>query len=133
MRPLRTMYQRLRLRRILWIVGSAAIVLVVGSRPAAASTNCPAAIPNDGNDDSAAIQNCLNGGGTIVLSANAGPYIVAQALQMTVAGSTLTSDGGCGAVIQADSSLNGYIPFDYNVDGVTIRNMWFDGNKGNRF
>lgn len=81
------------------------------------------------------IQNCLDQGGTTTLL-NGQTYTVTHTITMR-ANVTLT-DGGSGAlpILQATPNLTpangGLMLRAENVDGFTIRNVIFDGNKANR-
>jgi len=127
-------------------VASAAIALLT-VQPAVASTCDPAtfgANPNDSNADDGAIQQCLNLGGTVLLSSGQPGYIVANTLHIVVGGTlqnpgtVITKNGtGPNPVVVADPGLGvtaseGGILVSASVNGFQIFNVTFDGNKANR-
>ena len=91
----------LRLRLLVFLISS--IGTLISASPAEAHTpNCPAAIHTDGNPDTAAINACLSGGGTVVLQ-DGGLYLIndptplgspVSALILDVDNTTLRGQGG---------------------------------------
>ncbi len=94
--------------------------------------NCPAANPNDDVDDFAALQACLDQGGTIVLAppcAGCNGYWTTQTLWLRLSGTVLTSIGGKARII-AWPSLNGPILQTENyVSDYELVEIEFNGNK----
>ena len=110
----------LRLRLLVFLISS--IGTLISASPAEAQTpNCPAAIPNDGNPDTAAINACLSGGGTVVLQ-DGGLYLIndptplgspVSALILDVDNTTLRGQGGTNwpilrALTQSATLRHGY-------------------------
>ena len=95
-----------------------AVFIVIGSpRVALAQYPC-GANPFDNLSDSAALQSCLNGGGTVALIPNASPgYLIDTPLTITVANTELTSNASGRVILRATSALQGRI---LNADNVTF-------------
>lgn len=70
----------------------ALLLLGLALVPAIAHSACPAADPNDDRADDAALQACLDQGGTIRLSAGYPGYVIASGLKITKNGTILTSE-----------------------------------------
>jgi hypothetical protein len=106
-----------------WLTSSAAV----------AQTICPAN-GNDQVDDSAALQSCLNAGGTIVLDADVQyGYYIGQTLFLTQPGTILrsVSNNGYRALLSATSDLQGEI-LQGNASDYRIERIWFSGNRFGR-
>lgn len=113
---------------------TSAIVLVVGILAGAVSSaeaqNCPAAIPNDGLGDDAAIQNCIDSN-TITFLAP-GTYTLELGLRIYASGKVLTSsDPNNRARLLAHPNLNGEM-IRTDATAWEISFVIFDGNKTNR-
>lgn len=106
-------------------------VFLLCSRLASGQNTCPAANPNDLNSDDAALQSCLNGGGVIALSPN-GYYRLAGGIEITVQGTTLTSQGPGKAKLVAMTELDNTMLQVNWVNNVTISEVRFDGTKSTR-
>ena len=109
-----------------------ALMLHVMSPAAAGQTpNCTSAVPDDSNADDQALNACLSNGGTVVLEA--GVYIIAEGLSLTVDGTVLLGAGGSeeGTVLRAWSGLIGPI-IDAEADDFEIAHVYIDGQVGDR-
>lgn len=99
---------------------------------AEAQNYCPAADPNDGANDDVALQDCLNGGGTIYLSPGSPGYILLNGLRLRVDGTILTSvDASNRARLVAAPSLGG-VMLGAEANWFELSYLVFDGDKGNR-
>jgi hypothetical protein len=95
--------------------------------------NCPAANPNDSQPDDAALQNCLNQGGTVVLAPGNPGYIIASGLTINVDDTVLTSSAApTRARLVADPGLAAPLLAMTNRNGVRITFIEVDGNRPNR-
>lgn len=123
------------LRSLFATICSAAIIVVVAPSAAVAQNYCTAANPNDGVADDAALQSCLNGGGTILLSAgSAGSpgYILSQGLRLNVSGTVLSSaNQNNRARIVAAAGLNEFM-LRGDANNYEISFLIFDGNRNSR-
>jgi len=91
--------------------------------------NCPGATPDDESWDNWAINDCLAAQDEVIL--DEGAYLIAGTLNLVRPGSRLVGVSN-GAVLQATSGLYGRILEANWVDGFTIENIRFYGNKGER-
>lgn len=98
----------------------------------AAAQSCNSKNPNDQNSDSAAIQACLNGGGTIVLELGSPGYIIDEGLVLTQSNTALTAIGDKALLIAHPDLDETMLIVDFSVDDFEISELIFDGNKGNR-
>jgi hypothetical protein len=106
-------------------------ITVTGSGPG--NGNCPAANPNDVLPDDAALQACLNGGGTVKLEPGSPGYIIAQGIRITVNGTVLTSAAApTKARLIADPELLAPLIDSRNRWDFTIEYVIVDGNKNAR-
>ena len=115
----------------------AATIAVWLAPPASATSSCPAASPNDSTADDAALQACLNAGGSVTLDPGTPGYILSQGLTITQSNTTITSSvSGQNATIVAAPSLDAPLLLIPNIgeslSGVTISYITFDGNRPNR-
>lgn len=101
---------------------------------------CPAAVPNDHDHDTTAINACLANGGTVVLE-DGGLYWIddptpggnAAALEITVSGTTLRGQGvGALPILRAVPALTASMLKAENVSYVRLEWLDFDGNLPNR-
>jgi hypothetical protein len=122
------------LRRYALVVALAASLVGASTINASAqSPNCPGAVPNDAYSDTVAINECLAGGGTVVLAH--GNYWLDDSLLLNVDYTHLTGEvtESGGAVISAMNGL--WAPMLYapaGTDNYEIDNIAFDGRKYNR-
>jgi len=97
----------------------------------AASASCPGADPNDWTPDDAALQACINAGGTLFLDPGSPGYIVNSGLTLNTDNIVITSSGAPGtrATIIAGRDLNAYIisTTPRPVYGFDISYIRFDG------
>lgn len=116
-------------RSVFSLIAALAGVLCLPPSHASAQTSCPNAHP-DGSDSYAALQACLDAGGTVTLTNGSPGYFTSQMLQINVPGTTLTSSAGY-ARIYPPTSFWGRI-LEVHADNVTISFIWFDGRKALR-
>lgn len=98
-------------------------------------SNCPAADPDDGLADDAAIQACLDAGGIITLQPYVeGPgYILSEGLVVTRSGTTLIGATDYGTYLIADSILAApMLRVQPGISDYTISYLTFEGNRPNR-
>jgi hypothetical protein len=114
------------------VMSGAALALVLASDSPAWAITCTNANPNDGNPDDAALNACLSNGGTVTLVSGSVGYIVAHPVSIIVSGTSLVGPAAGLANFIAKNDLTGYMLQALDVDNVTLQNLWFDGNKGNR-
>lgn len=108
------------------------IVTLNAARVSAQTTYCPDANPNDKVPDNDALQACLDGGGTILLSPGYPGYILEYGLRLRVSGTVLSSaDINSRATIVASPWLNEFM-LRTSVDNYEISFLIFDGNRVNR-
>lgn len=111
-------------------------ILIFFGMPALAQSTCPGADSSDESPDDAALNACLNSGGTIVLKRGDPGYIIATGLKLDKNGVTLTSTGTdmkSAALLVADPYLRA--PMLHVADGVfgyTLSNLVFQGNRSHR-
>ncbi|MCC7240575.1 MAG: hypothetical protein IT180_01510 [Acidobacteria bacterium] len=111
-------------------------VLLFSPSLASAQNHCTGANPNDSVADDAALQACLDAGGTSLLSPGSPGYLLASGLRLAVNGTVLSSASApTQARIVAMPGLNGVMIS--NRKGVALDNWeisWinWDGNKNNR-
>ena len=95
--------------------------------------DCPSANPNDNTPDDAALQTCLDQGGTVILDAGSPGYIIVAGVSLVGDGAVLTSkDAGNRATLIAHPDLHAPILSAKNSSGYRIEAVKFDGNKANR-
>jgi hypothetical protein len=95
--------------------------------------DCPRANPNDNTPDDAALQTCLDQGGTVILDAGSPGYIIAAGVSLVGDGTVLTSrDTSNRATLIAHPDLHAPILSAKNFSGYRIEAVKFDGNKANR-
>jgi len=126
------MFVRLFVRRFFSRNLQVAVIVFAGmflSNEAYAS--CPAANPFDSLPDDVELQNCLDLGGTIVLQ-DTGEYIIAGGLHITVSGTVLTSSSNRGWLVAHRRLAAPILRSDPGVNGYTISNIIFHGNKAER-
>ncbi|MDT7543971.1 MAG: hypothetical protein QOE99_81 [Actinomycetota bacterium] len=120
----------------LLIATLACVMATMGTAPAAfAATSCPAANPADTLPDDAALQACLNQGGTLTLDPGSPGYILSQGLAVTVSTTSITtSTPGTNATLVAASTLNAPLLSitSSTVSHTTINHVTFDGNRPSR-
>lgn len=113
------------------------IAIPVAAQPA---PTCPAATPNDATPDTAAINACLAGGGTVVLQ-DGGLYWIddptpggnAAALELTVSNTTLRGQGvGDPPILRAVPALASAMLKAEHVTGVRLFYLDVDGNLPDR-
>jgi len=96
----------------------------------AAADPCSAANPNDTEPDDAALQACLNRGGTVVLRPGGHGYILARGVSITKSGTVLTSSAPPTQVrLVASAALDAPLLRAVDVDDVMVRYIEFDGNR----
>jgi hypothetical protein len=108
------------------------MVFVAGARTAAAQCSPETYGANrfDGEPDDAAIQACLDQGGTVVLQSGAdGAYLIRNTVYLTQHNTVLTSSGPGKAYVLAHTALYGRIleagwVWNYEISGIE-----FNGNK----
>jgi hypothetical protein len=106
-----------------------ALILLAIANSAFAQNTCSAAIPNDGFDDSNALQTCLTQGGDIALTPG-GVYDIGTQLTL-VKPNTWLHSANPRAVLRAMSTLQGKMLIGI-VDGFRIYDLEFDGNRDGR-
>ncbi len=118
-------------------ISVAVVLLLVAGRGAAIGQCYPetfGANAFDGTPDSAAIQACLDQGGTTLLTYNPdGGYIIDSTLELNWNDTILTSTTGDRARLIAHTMLLGPILRTAAVSGYQIFNLDFNGNKFQRF
>jgi hypothetical protein len=95
------------------------------------SPNCPGANPNDGSDDSTAIQSCLDNNSAVYLEPGNPGYIIGTKLIFDSGNSVLSSVGGK-ARLKAGSGLNRAIVEVDGASNYTMAELILDGNRGSR-
>jgi hypothetical protein len=124
---------------LFWTLNLLLLILISFGMPVLAQSTqstCPGADSNDESPDDAALNACLNGGGTVVLERGDPGYIIATGLRIEKNGVTLTSPGTdvkSAALLVADPHLRA--PMLHVVDGVfgyTLSNLVFQGNRSHR-
>lgn len=124
------------LKRCAWIAAALFVALGGGSSlsKAWAQTppgNCPAANPSDSVSDDAALQACLNQGGTVLLVSGEPGYSLATGLIINQSNTTLTSaDPANKAKLMADPNLNApMLTVSGSPANWSISHLVFDGNR----
>lgn len=119
------------MRRLFVITFVATIGLWIQIPEASAETSCPAANPYDNLPDDAALQACLDAGGTITLDSASSPgYFVEVGLVIRHNSTILTAQGPGKARIMAANDLWGPIlQTDGFVSGFEISWLNFDGRE----
>jgi hypothetical protein len=98
------------------------------------SSSCPAANPWDNNPDDAALQACLNQGGTVQLAPGYPGYIIDNTLVISQDNTVLTStDSPARARLVADQQLYGPVLYASGRSNVNISWIEVDGNRPNRY
>lgn len=97
------------------------------------TSSCPGANPNDNLPDDAALQACLDAGGTIKLIPGSVGYIVSSTLRITKSNTVLTSAAAPGrARLVAAPGLRAVMIEALNVSNVTLSHLEIDGNRPSR-
>lgn len=122
-----------------------AIVAALQLLAAGARANCPGADPNDDQPDDAALQACLNRGGTVNLVPGLPGYIIALGLRIAKNGTRLTAQPsvetparasltqGWKASVVAHPELTGsLLKAGGKMKNYEVSNIVFDGNLGKR-
>lgn len=105
--------------------------LHAAAAPVFAQNYCTTANPNDNTPDDVPLQQCLDGGGLILLSAGSPGYILFDGLRLNVDGTVLSADPGNRATLIAHADLDGPMIRAFAVN-YEISFLIFDGNRHNR-
>jgi hypothetical protein len=122
------------MKSLLSSLGALVLVCAIPSLTfAQPSPTCTNANPYDNNPDDQALQQCLDGGGTIVLESVVDPgYIIQDTLWVTKNNTILTTTNGYYAFFYAAPNLMNQMLIADGLDGFRMEHMFFDGNKDNR-
>ena len=116
-----------------WAVVSAGIGCTDAPVDPTPVTSCPEADPTDLVADDAALQACLDRGGTVTLYRAEPGYLLARGLVITVDETTLTGAGvGARARLVAAPALSAPLVTAQGRRGFVLRSLELDGNRPNR-
>ena len=113
---------------------AAVLFVTAGGAHAQSGSNCEEADPNDNEPDDAALQACLNRGGTIALRPGAPGYILERGLILTQSGTVLTSMSPPSrvTVLAHPDLFAAMLGVSDSVSRYEISHIFFDGNVTRR-
>lgn len=108
------------------------LTILVAPSAASAQNYCTDANPNDNIEDNVALQQCLDGGGTILLTNGSPGYILRFGLRLRVDGIFFSSVSETNrAKLIAHADLNEFM-INADANNWQISFLIFDGNRANR-